>query len=166
MAQLISIPVLLILLGLQISVSDKFSIFNGFADLILLWLSAWIVQSKIKHGWVWFLVAILLTSYISGLQWYVIVAGYSFVFILGIFIKKRLWQSPLLSFYLVLIIGCLVFNFITFYSLTISGINLELKETFKTIIMPSLLLNLLFSIPIYLIAKDLTFWLFPYEEAE
>jgi len=166
MAQLLSIPVLLLLLGLQISVSNKFSIFNGFADLLLLWLCAWIVQSKVKHGWIWFLVAILMTVYVSGLKWYAIVAGYVFIFILGTFIKKRLWQSPLLSYFLVLIVGSLAFNFVAFYSLQFSGLSLDIMEALMTIIMPSLILNLIFSIPIYLIAKDMTLWLFPYEETE
>jgi len=166
MAQLLSIPVVLILLGLQITVSNKFSIFNGFADLLLLWLCAWIVQSKVKHSWVWFLVGILLTVFVSGLQWSAIVAGYGFIFILGLFIKKRLWQSPLLSYYLVLIVGSLAFNYFAFYSLRFSGINLDMTEALSLIIMPSLILNLIFSFPIYLLAKDMTLWLFPYEEAE
>ena len=80
MSQLISIPVLLILLGLQITVSNKFSISNGFADLVLVWLSAWIIQSRIKNGWIWFLVAILLTIFVSGLPWYAIVVGYLYLY--------------------------------------------------------------------------------------
>ena len=119
MAQLMSIPVLLILLGFQITLGNKFSILSGFADFVLLWLSAWIVQSKVKHGWVWFIVAILLTVYVSGLQWYAIIGGYAFVLFLGLFIKKRLWQSPLLSYYLVLIIGSLALNLLAFFSLKI-----------------------------------------------
>lgn len=164
MSQLASIPVLLILISLQLTVSSKFPIMNGFADLVILWLSAWIVQARVKNGWIWFLVAILFSTYVSGIQWYVIVIGYLLILILGIFIKKRLWQSPLLSYYLVLIVGSLAFYIITFFSLRISGIALDFPQTFRIVIMPSLILNLILSIPVYLIAKDMTLWLFPYEE--
>ena len=164
MSQLISIPVLLILLSFQIGVISKFTILNGFGDILIVWLAALVIFEKKSQSWIWFLVSILFTVYISGLPWYATVIGFSQIFILGNFIRKRLWQSPLLSFYLVLTIGSLLFYLISFFSVLTSRVPMIFQESMVKIIMPSLLINLLLSLPVYLIVKDMVYWLYPQEE--
>jgi len=164
MAQLVSIPVVLLLLSLQVSIFSRLTLLNGFADILIIWLSAWIIQAKTRNAWLWCIIAILTSIYVSGIPWYAVIAGYSCIFIMGIFVNKRLWQSPLLSFYLVLIVGSLASYTIVMVSLQLTGYSQNLREMISTIIMPSLLLNLIFSLPVYLLARDMSNWLHPQEE--
>ncbi len=164
MSQLLAIPVMMILIGLQITLSSKFMILNGFADIVLVWLISWVVQVKIKRSWLWFIVGILSVCYISAIPWYAHLIGYLIIFLLGIFVKKRLWQSPLLSFLLTLITGSFFYYFIVFMSLKINGSPVTFGDAFPSIIMPSVILNLILAFPIYLIAKDMISWLYTKEE--
>lgn len=156
MIHLLAIPILLILLSIQITISSKFLLLDGFADFILVWLTAWVIQSRVKKSWIWFALAIIMTAFISAVPWYAILIGYSVIFLFGYFMKKRLWQSPLLSFFVVLILGSASNYLIHFAALKIIGINTSWVDAVQRIIIPSTILNLVIAFPIYLIAKDLS----------
>ncbi len=156
MIHLLAIPILLILLSIQITISSKFLLLDGFADFILVWLTAWVIQSRVKKSWIWFVLAIIMTAFISAVPWYAILIGYSVIFLFGYFMKKRLWQSPLLSFFVVLILGSASNYLIHFAALKIIGINTSWVDAVQRIIIPSTILNLVIAFPIYLIAKDLS----------
>ena len=161
MEQLISIPVVILLTFLQLSLSGKFMILNGFSDLIFIWMVAWIIQTKIKNSWLWLIVTISVMSFISAIPWYATAISYLIVLGIASFVKGRLWQSPLLSFLIVLIIGSLIYYFAGFISLKINGSMIQLSESFNRIILPSLVMNLVFALPIYLISRDMILWLYP-----
>jgi hypothetical protein len=154
MIHLLSIPVLLILLSIQITISSKFLLLDGFADIILVWLTAWVIQSRVRKSWVWFAVAIAMTAFISAVPWYAIFVSYSVIFLLGYFMKKRLWQSPMLSFFMVLILGSASNYLIQFLVLQIIGSNIPWIDAVQRIIIPSTIVNLIIGFPIYLIARD------------
>lgn len=164
MIHLLSVPVLLILLSIQITISSKFSLLDGFADIILVWLTAWVIQSRVRKSWVWFGVAITITAFISAVPWYAIFISYSVIFLLGYFMKKRLWQSPLLSFFMVLILGSACNYLIQFLVLKIIGSNIQWIDAVQRIIIPSTILNLVIGFPIYLIARDFSSMI--YKEVE
>lgn len=164
MIHLLSVPVLLILLSIQITISSKFSLLDGFADIILVWLTAWVIQSRVRKSWVWFGVAITITVFISAVPWYAIFISYSVIFLLGYFMKKRLWQSPLLSFFMVLILGSACNYLIQFLVLKIIGSNIQWIDAVQRIIIPSTILNLVIGFPIYLIARDFSSMI--YKEVE
>lgn len=163
MAQLIAIPVILLLTCLQISLSGKFMILDGFADIILVWVAAWVAQTNIKHNWLWIVFAIATVSYVSALPWYATLISYLLIFTLGFVFKKRLWQSPFLSFILILIIGSLLYYFDGVIGLKLSGSLINLNEAILRIILPSLIMNLIIALPIYLIARDMILWVYPAE---
>jgi len=160
MAQLISIPVILLLASLQISLSGKFIILHGFADIILVWIIAWVVQTDLKRNWLWVVFAIAVVCYVSAIPWYANLISYLFVLALSVLFKKRLWQSPFLSFLLVLIAGSFFAYFIAFLSLKLSGSLININDAFYKIILPSAIMNLLIALPIYLIARDMVHWVY------
>jgi hypothetical protein len=164
MSQLISIPVIFLLLSLQMTVTSKFMILNGFADLMIVWLSAWVVLTKIKNSWIWFLLGAVSISFVSAVPWYANVLGYLVIFIIGLTIKKRLWQSPLLSFFLVLISGSVIYYLVILFSIRFTGTIIVFMDAISKIALPSLILNLIVAIPLYLLARDMTIWLYPQEE--
>lgn len=163
MAQLIAIPVILLLTCLQISLSGKFMILDGFTDIILVWITAWVAQTNIKQNWLWIVFAIATICYVSAIPWYATLISYLLIFTIGFVFKKRLWQSPFLSFLLILILGSLFYYFIGLFGLKLSGSSVNLNEAFIRIILPSLIMNLIIALPIYLIARDMIHWVYPGE---
>jgi hypothetical protein len=154
MVQLFSIPVLLVLLSIQITISSKFQLLDGFADIILVWLTAWVIQSRVKNSWIWVALAIIMVAIVSAVPWYAILSGYSIIFILGYLMKKRLWQSPLLSFFVVLILGSVINYLIYYLVLMFTGTNISWIDAVQRVIIPSTIINLIIAFPIYLIARD------------
>ena len=160
MIHLLSVPVLLFLLSIQITISSKFLLLDGFADIILVWLTAWGIQSRVKKSWVWFGVAISMTAFISAVPWYAIFLSYLVIYLLGYFMKKRLWQSPMLSFFMALILGSASNYLIQFLVLRLIGSNISWIDAVQRIIIPSTILNLVIGFPVYLIARDLSSMVF------
>jgi hypothetical protein len=164
MAYILALPVFLILIILQITVSDKIVILHGFGDLILVWLSAWVVQIQVRKVWFWVLIASISVAFISAAPWYVPFISFGAIAGLGHFIQKRLWQSPLLSLFVVIVCGSIVYYSLYFFAISISGVPLTLKSSLSQIIIPSILINCIYALPIYLIAKDMASWIFPVKE--
>lgn len=164
MIHLLSVPILLLLLSIQITISSKFLLLDGFADIILVWLTAWVIQSRVKKSWIWFALAITMTAFISAVPWYAIFAGYTVIFLLGYYMKKRLWQSPMLSFFVALILGSTSYYLIQFLVLKILASSIPWIDAVQRIIIPSTILNLVIGFPIFLIARDFSSMIF--EEIE
>jgi hypothetical protein len=163
LAQLIAIPVILLLTCLQISLSGKFMILDGFADIILVWITAWVAQTNIKHNWFWIVFSIAVVCYISALPWYSTLISYVIILAMSIIINRRLWQSPFLSFLLILIIGSLFYYFDGIIGLKLSGSSITVSEAFLRITLPSIIMNLVIAFPIYLISRDMIHWVYPGE---
>jgi hypothetical protein len=62
------------------------------------------------------------------------------------------------------LLGTLVMHAMTLISLTLTGSLLSPADAFGLITLPSLLLNLLFAIPMYAMMRDLARWVYPEEE--
>jgi hypothetical protein len=60
-------------------------------------------------------------------------------------------------------LGTLLINLVTTLYLSIIGTPLPLLSTMNLIILPSVILNLLLSIPVYALVKDFAEWLYPEE---
>ena len=73
---LVAIPVLGLAVMLQTSIIGRINLLNGAADLVLLILAAWGLQERARSAWVWGAAAGLLVGFISGVPWYVYLAGY------------------------------------------------------------------------------------------
>jgi len=81
-------------------------------------------------------------------------------------LRRRVWQAPLLAMFSVAFFGTLIIHFLSFSILSIMGTPFEFGDVMGLITLPSLLLNMLFSIPIYAFMRDLARWVYPAEEYE
>ncbi len=59
--------------------------------------------------------------------------------------------------------GTLIMHSVSLVAVLISGTSLPFGEVINLITLPSLLLNLLLSIPVYALINDLAKWLYPEE---
>ncbi len=160
---LVAFPVLGLAIMLQTSIIERINLLNGAADLVLLITVAWCLQERARGAWVWGVLAGLLVGVVSGIPWYVPLAGYLIIVGLARILAHRVWQAPLLAMFTVTLIGTLVLLMLTFMERTLLEIPLSINISFVQIILPSILLNLLLAIPVHSVIRDLVKRLYPEE---
>lgn len=165
MRNIIAFPLLGLAVILQSSVISQVNLISGYADLPLIMLAAWALQERVKSSWHWAVTACLMLR-ISAMPWLVIVAGYLGIVFVAQILQRRVWQAPLLAMFSVVFIGTLFMHLMSFAVLRITGAPLLISDVIGLITLPSLLLNMLFSIPIYALMRDLALWVYPVEEYE
>lgn len=166
MRNVIAFPLLGLAVILQSAVISQIKLLSGYADLLLLMLAAWALQERAKSVWHWTALACIMLGFVSNMPWFVIAAGYFAVVFIAQALQRRVWQAPLLAMFSVTFIGTLFVNLLSFFVLRISGTPFAFEDVIGLITLPSLLLNMLFSIPIYAFMRDLARWVYPLEEYE
>lgn len=164
MRNLIAFPILGLAVILQSSIVSQVQLLGGFADLPLVLIAAWALQERVDTHWHWGALVCLFTFPISNLPIPVVILGYLGVIILGRILQRRIWQAPLLAMFSVVFIGTLFFHLLSFVVLRSLGTPLDIREVVGIITLPSLLLNMLLSIPMYAFMRDISYWVYPAEE--
>lgn len=163
---LIGFPLLALVVIVQSTVISKITLLSGYADLMLVVLAAWALQAEATTAWQWAILGGAMVSFVSGLPWPVVLAGYLFVVLLAQILKRRVWQAPLLAMFTVIFIGTLTMNFVALLVLNLLGDPLPFGDSLGLVVLPSLLLNLLIAIPVYAMVRDLASWVGPEKEVE
>jgi cell shape-determining protein MreD len=166
MRNIIAFPLLLLAVIFQSSIVSQVKLLSGYADLPLLMLGAWALQDRVKSAWHWAALGCAMLAFISTMPWPVLVIGYFAVIFIAQILQKRVWQAPLLAMFSVTFIGTLFLHLLSFIVLRLLGTPFTFADVMELITLPSLLLNMLFSIPIYAFMRDLARWVYPAEEYE
>jgi rod shape-determining protein MreD len=166
MRNIVAFPSLLLAVILQSAVVSQVQLLSGYADLLLLVLGAWALQKRVKSAWLWAALGCAMLAFVSNMPWPVIFIGYFSVVLLAQALQKRVWQAPLLAMFSVVFIGTLFLHLLSFAVLSLLGTPFAFADVIGLITLPSLLLNMLFSIPIYTFMRDLARWVYPAEEHE
>lgn len=166
MRNLVAFPLLGLAVILQSSIVSQVKLLSGYADLPLIMLAAWALQERVKSAWHWAVLGCAIVAFVSSMPWPVLVVGYLAVVFLAQALQKRVWQAPLLAMFSVTFIGTLFMHVISFGVLSVLGTPLPFNDVVGMITLPSLLLNMLFSIPVYTFMRDLAHWVYPIEEYE
>ena len=166
MRNLVAFPLLGLAVILQSSVISQIKLLSGYADLPLLVLAAWALQERVKSAWHWTALACIMLSFVSSMPWPVLFIGYFSVVFIAQALQRRVWQAPLLAMFSVTFTGTLFINILSFAVLRILGTPFAFADVIGLIVLPSLLLNMLFSILIYAFMRELSRWVYPLEEYE
>jgi hypothetical protein len=166
MRNIIAFPLLLLSVILQSAVVSQVKLLSGYADLPLLVLGAWALQDRVKSAWHWAALGCIMLAFVSSMPWLVLVIGYFAVVFIAQTLQRRVWQAPLLAMFSVTFIGTLFLHLLSFIFLRLLGTPFVFADVIGLITLPSLLLNMLFSIPIYAFMRDLARWVYPAEEYE
>jgi rod shape-determining protein MreD len=166
MRNIVAFPLLLLAVILQSAVVSQVQLLSGYADLLLLVLGAWALQKRVKSTWLWAALGCAMLAFVSNMPWPVIVIGYFAVVLVAQALQRRVWQAPLLAMFSVVFIGTLFLHLLSFTVLSLLGTPFVFGDVIGLITLPSLLLNMLFSIPIYTFMRDLARWVYPAEEHE
>jgi cell shape-determining protein MreD len=141
-------------------------LFNGTADLLLLWLAAWGLQNQGKHVWIGALFTGLIVSFVSAIPWYVVFIPYLILAFISRYMNHHFWHNPLIALILIVFISSLIEYSLQFAVLYFQGSAIGLIESIKYVIVPSVFLNLLFAVPFYAIVNDMSHWVYPVEVDE
>jgi rod shape-determining protein MreD len=166
MRNIVAFPLLLLAVILQSAVVSQVKLLSGYADLPLLLFGAWALQKRVKSAWHWAALGCAMLGFVSTMPWPVLVIGYFAVVFIAQALQRRVWQAPLLAMFSVTFIGTLFLHLLSFTVLRLLGTPFVFEDVIGLITLPSLLLNMLFSIPIYAFMRDLARWVYPVEEYE
>jgi cell shape-determining protein MreD len=166
MRNLIAFPILALAVILQSAVVSRVGLLGGFADLPLVLVIAWALQENVNTGWHWAIVAGLMTAFVSGLAWIVVMLGFIAAVLVARVLQSRIWQAPLLAMLGVTFFATLIVHLLSFVILSLTRAPLPFADTFSLITLPSVLLNMLLAIPMFWFMRDLSRWVFPIEEDE
>ncbi|HWQ83022.1 MAG TPA: rod shape-determining protein MreD [Anaerolineales bacterium] len=161
MATLLALPILGLLLMLQTAVLSDFMLLHGTVDLILVAVSAWALQKRVDSAWQWGIIAGLLITIASGLPLGVALISYPLVVGIAMVLRQRVWQIPVLAMFVSTILSTIVIQLISLVALRLIGTPIPVIESLELITLPSILLNLLAAIPVFVILSDLAEWLYP-----
>lgn len=160
---LLAFPILAISVMIQTSIVSHLTLLHGSADLVMLVVLAWLLQERVKYGWVWALLSGLLIGFISALPLFVPLLAYIVLYALTRVFQQRVWQIPMVAMFILTVIGTLLQHFFTIVSLQINGVSIVFSEGLRLVTLPSALLNLLLSIPVYVLVTDIAGWVYPEE---
>jgi len=163
MATLIGIPILIIAVMLQSAIASQVRLLNGPADLVLLTVVTWTMHERVKVTWEWAILAGLMVGFVSALPIWAPIFAYLLVTAVGLFLKQRVWQVPILALFIAVFFGTLIMHTITVAALRFLGTPLDLAQAFNLVTLPSLLLNLLLAIPINGVIGEISGWVYPAE---
>ncbi len=155
MASLSGLVVLAIVAALQSAIIAQIHLLQGAADLVLLTLAAWYLHENAPASWVWAVLAALMVGALSALPWWLYLLGYGAVAALAMLLRRRLWRGTFFAYFAVVLFGSLLTPLLTFaYLRFVRGVPLGFGEAFNLVILPSLLLNLIFALPIHSLVDE------------
>jgi hypothetical protein len=166
MRNIVAFPLITLAVILQSSAISEVRLLSGYADLILLLLAAWALQTRVESAWHWAALACILVGFVSSMPWPILVVSYLAVVFVARALQKRVWQAPLLAMFSVVFLGTLFMHLLSYAVLRILGTPFLFTDVMGWITLPALLLNMLFSIPIYAFMRNLAHWVYPFEEYE
>jgi hypothetical protein len=160
---LLAFPVMLILVMVQMVVVSRLPLLHGTADVVLLVLIAWALQERVKTTWLWTLLGGLMVGYVSAIPLLVPVVSYFVITILIRLLQRKVWQSPIMAMFVSTAVGSILCQVASIAALRLSGTPLPTAESMSMVVLPSTLLNLILSLPVYALVADMASWLYPQE---
>jgi hypothetical protein len=160
---LLALPVLGLAFMLQTGIVSRINLLSGSADLVMAILVTWALQEKVKSAWYWAVAAGLMAGFISGLPWYIPLAGYLLVVGIARLVHRRVWQAPLLATFVVMFLGTVGMQLLSAGYLLVVGAPFQIGDAIGLIIIPCTMLNLLLVIPTHYVIRDLAQWIYPSE---
>jgi len=165
-AFLIAIPVIVISTILQMVIFSRVNLLSGSADIVLVVVVAWSLQDKKITAWLWALMAGFLITFISALPMAVPLISYLAAVGMAKLLQRRIWQSPILTLFVLIFMTTLFQHILSIGALQLSGIAISITEGLSRVTLPSLFLNLLLAVPVYIILRDLYLMVNPNKDEE
>jgi rod shape-determining protein MreD len=163
MINLVGLVLFGILAIIQSTIISSMPLLNGTADLILLFIVAWALQDRVNSAWQWCLIGGIFASLYSALPFGSFIVAYILCVGIARLLKRRIWKAPFLAMLAAIFISTFVVHLISLVGRLFMGVNIPLIYVLNSVLLPSLLLNLILAIPVFSIIRDMASWLYPEE---
>jgi rod shape-determining protein MreD len=140
------------------------TLISGTADLVLLFLAAWSLQEQVDNAWLWTIIAGVLISLVSSMPFFAPLFAYIIVVGISKLLQTRIWRNPIIAMFIVTLLGTILQHSLYIISLKIFGAPIPWGISLDHVLLPSLLLNLIFALPVYAIVDDLVGRIYPLAE--
>jgi len=146
---------------LQSGVISRIPLLQGTPDLLMLFILAWTMQKRVQTAWQWCIIGALIFGLVSALPIGTPLLGYALATAAALFLRKQLWQVPILAMLVSVLVGTLISHVISLLALRLVGNPIPIPQALNLITLPSAFLNLIFAIPAFAMMGDLAKWLYP-----
>jgi rod shape-determining protein MreD len=163
MSVILSIPILSFITILQSAVVSRLPLNRGTADLMLVVIVAITLQKSVKTNWQWSIVGGLLTDFFSGLPFGLFTGSYLIITGIASLLRERIWRFSFLMQLLVVLSGTIITHGITMLVFILQGGSLQFAAVLQTITLPSIILNFMLSLPVFILIQDIIQQLNPLE---
>jgi len=144
----------LIAIMLQMGVISRAALLSGTADVVLLFLAAWSLHQRQKYSWMLVVIFGLVLGAISASPTLLFLIVYLSIFLAATRLQMSFWHSPLLSMFLLVFFGTFLEHGVLILGLFVQGVSINLIEIFTQVLLPSVLLNMLLTIPIHALVQE------------
>ncbi len=160
----IGIVLLLCATLLQVTLATRVALLHGSADLVLLTMLAWMLLPGNRPDWRWGIPAGLMVGYASALPDWVLLVAYVAAAGMCQILNERIWQLNLLTLLTGTLLGTLCIHAVTLAYLLLSSQTIDPLQAINLITVPTMLLNLIFILPIHAIMGEFARMVTPIEE--
>ncbi|MEE4193986.1 MAG: hypothetical protein V2J07_02190 [Anaerolineae bacterium] len=164
MSAILGVIIMALGLMLQTAVFSRTPLLFGTVDVILLLLISWALQPNLKDWevWFWAVFGSVFVGFISVVPAIPIIATYLAVIFVIRWMQKKIWKASVLVLFFGTALATVFQQTVIFGILRfLNGVPLTISDSFTLVIIPSMVLNLMFAFPVYLLIKDLADWLSP-----
>ena len=147
----------------QTAIVSRVYLLHGSADLVMLAIIAWAIQARVQNAWQWSIIGGLMVSLVTALPFGILLASYLSATGVTLLLRRRIWQIPILAMFVATFIGTIIIQGLSILVIWLSGTPLPIVQSMNLITLPSLLLNVLLAIPVYILIGDLANWVYPKE---
>jgi len=163
MANLIALLLLSVAMILQNTIVTQVHLLYGAADLMMLVLLAWVLQSNQETN-LWLGVAAgLLVGISSALPFWLPVVGYTVLVWIVTVAQRQIWQVPIWLLLISTFLGSLFIYGMEVVYLLVVGVPINLLEVVNIVLLPSLVLNMIVVLPIYAVVGEIVKAVYPKE---
>lgn len=161
---IISIPLFFFFSVIQSVAISRIEIIAGTGDIVLLAIIAWTIIDEDGNYLGWGIIAGFLISILSAMPLMATFAVYIGCALTAKIAARIFWQSPILSLLSSVLIATVVKFFLEMIALQYLGITAPFILSVTSILVPTLVINLFFAFPIYVLMGDISRWLSPKDE--
>lgn len=153
MAGYVSLPILALAAVLQATLIPQMRILGGQPDLVLLCVIAWSVNGRLETGVTWALVGGIVSDLMSAAPLGTSALGLVLLVFAIDTIKRQLFGVNFLLVLLIVVVATALHAYLIMIVLAISGFRVTPVPSTLYVILPSVVYNLAFIVPVYVLIR-------------
>ena len=162
MGSFLSIPIMVLVAALQVTVMPQISFLGGRPDLVLLVVVSWALNSPLEQAVLWAFVAGICKDLLSAAPVGTSLIGLILIVFAINAIRQQLFSVGLFTLIWVSLIGTVIQELTILFVILLSGFQPEFAsqlgygvviDQFRLFILPTIVYNLIGIVPVYLIIR-------------